>query len=66
MNVNQLSFRFEQAVIRVRFPDNHTLEASFHPSETIQSLVDLLNKVVTHPELSFYLCEYTILLYFTA
>ncbi|XP_011098826.1 plant UBX domain-containing protein 1 [Sesamum indicum] len=47
--------RMTKAVIRVRFPDNHTLEASFHPSETIQSLVDLLNKVVTHPELPFYL-----------
>ncbi|KAL0377339.1 UNVERIFIED_CONTAM: Plant UBX domain-containing protein 1 [Sesamum radiatum] len=49
--------RMTKAVIRVRFPDNHTLEASFHPSETIQSLVDLLNKVVTHPELPFYLCD---------
>ncbi|KAK4417858.1 Plant UBX domain-containing protein 1 [Sesamum alatum] len=47
--------RMTKTVIRVRFPDNHTLEASFHPSETIQSLVDLLNKVVTHPELPFYL-----------
>ncbi|KAL3624311.1 Plant UBX domain-containing protein 1 [Castilleja foliolosa] len=47
--------RMTKAVIRVRFPDNHTLEAKFHPSETIQSLVDLLNKVLTHPELPFYL-----------
>lgn len=48
-------------MIRVRFPDNHTLEAPFHPSETIQSLVDLLSKVVAHPELSFYLCECTVI-----
>ncbi|AES91018.2 tether containing UBX domain for GLUT4-like protein, putative [Medicago truncatula] len=34
------------AVFRVCFPDNHTLEATFNPSETIQSLVDLLNKVI--------------------
>ncbi|GER33299.1 plant UBX domain-containing protein 1 [Striga asiatica] len=47
--------RFTKAVIRVRFPDNHTLEVSFHPSETIQSLVDLLKKVSAHPELPFYL-----------
>ncbi|KAI3452525.1 hypothetical protein Pfo_009189 [Paulownia fortunei] len=47
--------RMTKAVIRVRFPDNLTLEVSFHPSETIQSLVDLLNKVVAHPELPFYL-----------
>ncbi|KAK6155258.1 hypothetical protein DH2020_009506 [Rehmannia glutinosa] len=46
---------FKQAVIRVRFPDNHTLEVTFHPSETIQSLVDILNKVVAHPELPFYI-----------
>ncbi|OIT05958.1 plant ubx domain-containing protein 1 [Nicotiana attenuata] len=43
------------AVIRVRFPDNYTLEATFHPSETIQSLLDLLMKVIAHPELPFYL-----------
>lgn len=46
-----------QAVLRVRFPDNYTLEAVFHPSETIQSLVDLLLKVVNHPEVPFYLCK---------
>jgi tether containing UBX domain for GLUT4 len=45
-----------QAVIRVRFPDNHTFEVTFHPSETIQSLVDLLMKVVARPELPFYIC----------
>ncbi|XP_008230920.2 PREDICTED: plant UBX domain-containing protein 1-like [Prunus mume] len=42
-------------VIRVRFPDNHTLEATFHPSETVQSLVDLLTKIVARPELPFYI-----------
>ncbi|KAL5793332.1 hypothetical protein ACOSP7_001926 [Xanthoceras sorbifolium] len=44
-----------KAVIRVRFPDNHTLEVTFHPSETFQSLVDFLSKVVTHPDLPFHL-----------
>ncbi|XP_077228863.1 plant UBX domain-containing protein 1-like [Tasmannia lanceolata] len=47
--------RISKAVIRVRFPDNHILEAKFHPSETIQSLVDLLMKVVARPDLPFYL-----------
>lgn len=46
-----------QAVIRVRFPDNYILEATFHPSETIQSLLDLLVKVIAHPELPFYICK---------
>ncbi|KAF7112318.1 hypothetical protein RHSIM_RhsimUnG0241300 [Rhododendron simsii] len=46
--------RITKAVIRVRFPDNYTLEATFHPSEAIQSLVDLLKKVVAEPELPFY------------
>lgn len=45
-----------QSVIRVRFPDDHTLEVIFHPSETIQSLVDLLVKVVARPELPFHIC----------
>ncbi|KAL8475307.1 hypothetical protein ACS0TY_028111 [Phlomoides rotata] len=47
--------KITKSTIRVRFPDNHTLQAPFHSSETIQSLVDLLNKVVAHPELPFYL-----------
>lgn len=47
--------RITKAVIRVRFPDNYTLEATFHPSEKIQSLIDLLTKVVAHPELPFYI-----------
>ncbi|KAL7603094.1 plant UBX domain-containing protein 1 [Lactuca sativa] len=50
--------RITKAVIRVRFPDNHTLEATFHPTETMQSLVDLLVKVVARPDLPFYI--YTI------
>ncbi|XP_054780082.1 plant UBX domain-containing protein 1-like isoform X2 [Prosopis cineraria] len=49
--------RMTKAVIRVRFPDNHTLEATFHPSETLQSLVDLLTKVIAQPEQPF--CIYT-------
>ncbi|KAJ0457256.1 putative UBX domain, Ubiquitin-like domain superfamily [Helianthus annuus] len=47
--------RITKAVVRVRFPDNHTLEATFHPSETLQSLVDLLVKVVARPDLPFYI-----------
>ncbi|RZS25131.1 hypothetical protein BHM03_00058289, partial [Ensete ventricosum] len=44
-----------QAVIRVRFPDDYILEANFQPSETIQTLVDLLMKVVARPNLPFFL-----------
>nr|POE76044.1 plant ubx domain-containing protein 1 [Quercus suber] len=47
--------KITKAVIRIRFPDNHTLEVTFHPSETIQSLIDLLTKVVARPELPFYI-----------
>ncbi|KAK7266886.1 hypothetical protein RIF29_19546 [Crotalaria pallida] len=47
--------RITKAVIRVRFPDNHTLEVTFHPSETIRSLVDLLTKVIAKPEQPFYI-----------
>lgn len=48
---------FVQAIIRVKFPDSYVLEATFHPSETIQSLIDLLLKAVARPDLPFYLCE---------
>ncbi|KAL3620469.1 Plant UBX domain-containing protein 1 [Castilleja foliolosa] len=44
-----------RAVIRVRFPDNHTLEVIFHPLKTIQILVNLLNKVIARPKVPFHL-----------
>nr|AFK42906.1 unknown [Lotus japonicus] len=47
--------KMTRAVIRVRFPDNHTLEATFDPSETIQTLIDLLIKVIAQPEQPFYI-----------
>lgn len=47
--------RFTKATIRVRFPDNLTLEVTFHPSEKIQSVFDLLMKVVARPDIPFYL-----------
>ncbi|XP_020596957.1 plant UBX domain-containing protein 1 isoform X2 [Phalaenopsis equestris] len=47
--------RVTKAVIRLQFPDNYILEAKFQPSEKIQSLVDLLMKVLAQPDLPFYL-----------
>ncbi|KAL9226122.1 hypothetical protein vseg_001972 [Gypsophila vaccaria] len=47
--------RITKAVMRVRFPDGYTLEATFHPSESIQTVFDLLNKVLSRPELPYYL-----------
>ncbi|XP_042496011.1 plant UBX domain-containing protein 1-like [Macadamia integrifolia] len=47
--------RITKAIIRVRFPDNCTLEVKFHSSETLQSLIDLLLKVVARPDLPFYI-----------
>ncbi|KAB2602572.1 tether containing UBX domain for GLUT4-like [Pyrus ussuriensis x Pyrus communis] len=47
--------KITKAVIRVRFPDNRTVDATFHPSDKIQSLVDYLRKVGARPELPFYL-----------
>jgi hypothetical protein len=46
-----------QVVIRVRFPDKDTLEVAFPSSEKIQSLLNLLKKVVARPELPFYICK---------
>ncbi|KAH1204977.1 Plant UBX domain-containing protein 1 [Glycine max] len=40
-------------VIRVCFPDNHTLEATFHPSETIQNTT-LPKKVINDMSRDFY------------
>ncbi|CAH8361038.1 unnamed protein product [Eruca vesicaria subsp. sativa] len=47
--------KMTKAVIRVRFPDNHTLEATFHPSEKIQCLIDLVKRALAQPEIPFYL-----------
>ncbi|XP_025824035.1 plant UBX domain-containing protein 1 isoform X2 [Panicum hallii] len=47
--------KITKAVMRVRFPDDHILEADFLPSERIHSLVDLLMKVLARPDLPFYL-----------
>ncbi|KEH25430.1 hypothetical protein MtrunA17_Chr6g0458911 [Medicago truncatula] len=47
--------RITKAVIRVRFPDNHILEATFHPSDTIKSLIDLIDKEIAQPDKPFYL-----------
>lgn len=47
--------KLTKAVMRVRFPDNHTLEATFHPSEKIQCLIDLVKRVLAQPEIPFYL-----------
>uniref|UniRef100_A0A1J3FIL9 Tether containing UBX domain for GLUT4 n=1 Tax=Noccaea caerulescens TaxID=107243 RepID=A0A1J3FIL9_NOCCA len=47
--------KLTKAVMRVRFPDNHTFEATFHPSEKIQCLIDLLKSVLAHPDIPFYL-----------
>lgn len=47
--------RMTKAVIRVRFPDDHTLEATFHPSEPLQGIFDLLKKVLARPDLPYYL-----------
>ncbi|WOK94512.1 hypothetical protein Cni_G03216 [Canna indica] len=44
-----------KAIIRVRFPDDYVLEAKFQSSETIQTLVDLLKKVIGQPNVPFYL-----------
>ncbi|XP_042418493.1 plant UBX domain-containing protein 1-like [Zingiber officinale] len=50
-----LKAKITKAVIRVHFPDNYILEAKFQPTETLQSLMDLLKKAVAHPDLPFYI-----------
>ncbi|PIA51386.1 hypothetical protein AQUCO_01100305v1 [Aquilegia coerulea] len=47
--------RITKATIRVRFPDNYTLEGKFLSSETFQSLIDLLMKAIARPDLPFYI-----------
>jgi len=49
--------KMTKAVIRVRFPDDHILEAVFHLSEPMQKVFDLLSKVLAGPELPY--CLYT-------
>ena len=46
-----------QAVIRVLFPDNYILEAKFQASDSLSELIDLLRKVISRPDIPFYLCK---------
>ncbi|KAL3690486.1 hypothetical protein R1sor_016795 [Riccia sorocarpa] len=46
--------RITKAVVRVQFPDNYVLEATFQPTDPVELLVDLLRKVVVNPEEAFY------------
>lgn len=57
LNVN-LFIILNQAVIRVRFSDGYVLEANFQPSEPIQTLIDLLSKVIARPDVPFYICKH--------
>jgi len=50
--------KMAKVVVRVRFPDNRRLEATFHSSESVQALFDLLVKVIAQPEQPFHI--YTI------
>jgi tether containing UBX domain for GLUT4 len=54
---NGISVFFLQAVIRVLFPDNYFLEAKFQPSDSLSLLFDLLSKVVSRPDIPFYICK---------
>ncbi|CAM6089313.1 unnamed protein product [Calypogeia fissa] len=47
--------RMTKAVIRVQFPDSYVLEAVFLPSDPLTLLVELLQKVILHPNSAFYL-----------
>ncbi|KAL2612279.1 hypothetical protein R1flu_023971 [Riccia fluitans] len=47
--------RITKAVVRVQFPDNYVLEATFQPLDPVESLVDLLRKVILNPEEAFYI-----------
>jgi hypothetical protein len=52
-----------QAIIRVQFPDNYVLEAAFLPTDQLTLLVDLLQKVILHPDARFYLCKISTFFY---
>ncbi|KAF9600264.1 hypothetical protein IFM89_005850 [Coptis chinensis] len=53
--MSSMEAHIAKAIIRVRFPDNYTLQVKFHPSETLQSLIDVLAKVIARPDLPFYI-----------
>jgi tether containing UBX domain for GLUT4 len=44
-----------QAIIRVQFPDNFVLEATFRSADSLSSLIELLQRVLVRPDLPFYL-----------
>ncbi|KAF3783245.1 Plant UBX domain-containing protein 1 [Nymphaea thermarum] len=50
--------KFTKAVIRIRFPDGYIVEAKFHPTETVASLMEFVKKIIAQPDVPFYICEY--------
>lgn len=47
--------KITKAVIKVQFPDDHLIQITFQPSETISVLMDLLKKVIAQPDVPFYI-----------
>jgi len=37
---------YTESIIRVRFPNNHILEAKFSPRELVKNIVDVVRKVL--------------------
>ncbi|CAK9206522.1 unnamed protein product [Sphagnum jensenii] len=44
-----------KAIIRVQFPDNFVLEATFRSVDSLSLLIELLQRVLVRPDLPFYL-----------
>jgi tether containing UBX domain for GLUT4 len=44
-----------KAIMRVQFPDNFVLEATFRSADSLSSLIELLQRALVRPDLPFYL-----------
>ncbi|CAN6448976.1 unnamed protein product [Victoria cruziana] len=47
--------KFTKSVIRIRFPDGYIVEAKFHPTETVENLMEFVKKIIAQPDIPFYI-----------
>lgn len=49
--------RYNQAIIRIHFPDRTVLQGVFKPSDTVADIVNFVRQYLEEPSMDFYLCK---------
>jgi tether containing UBX domain for GLUT4 len=55
--------KYQQAVIRIQFPNQLVLQGLFGPLETVQAIKDFIKPYLEYPENDFVLCKLETIIY---